>query len=104
MTHAQPCFTKNLLNMFPFVAKYEGAVSTKCDCVTSLYGADLAVGSSRAKMDPTTRVVGYTASRMISSDVGRNGDLLDVNFVFVGVPFALLVLGVAGVDGEGDSS
>jgi hypothetical protein len=86
VTHAQPCFTKNWLKILLFLAKYEGAVLTKCDCVVALYGADRADGSRRAKREPTTRVAGYTTRIILSRYVGRTG-----------VPFVILEL-VDGVD------
>jgi hypothetical protein len=97
VTHAQPCFTKNWLKILLFLAKYEGAVLTKCDCVVALYGADRADGSRRAKREPTTRVAGYTTRIILSRYVGRTGGLRAIIFVVGTVPFVILEL-VDGVD------
>lgn len=75
MTHAQPCLTKNTLNILLFFAKYDGAVFAKWDCVVVLYGDALAAGSRRAKREPTSSVAGYIERSTVSTDVGRNGDL-----------------------------
>jgi len=52
-------------------------------------------------MEPITRVKGYKERRMVSSDVGKKGDLLELIVVLLeAFPFNLFVLGVDG-DGEG---
>jgi hypothetical protein len=56
--HAQPLFTKNMLNMLSFLAKYDGVVLGGYDCVLGLYVDDLADGSRREKREPMTRVAG----------------------------------------------